>query len=656
MNYYPGDIKKIKILHYIKDNCRNIHILFLITLINNVGGQPASYYMPDPFFKNELFHNSTAFTSDTVIQDTKKPDGQRSERFYDSLKTKANKKPLTKELYNMLLNSSGENNKTVKNMVQQDQQFLLYNNSIVKSIRFKQIDVFGQSVADTAGKASTWLGKTGNRLHIKTSRRILRNSLLIKTGEPLDAVVLADNERIIRELPFIEDVRVLVIPDSPNADTVDIVIVVKDLWSVGFGVKFTDINSGEIGLWDRNIFGIGHENQHNIFWDVDGSAVLGYEGIYRISNIAGSFISSDMRYYKKEYTESYRISAQRKFFTPNIKYAGGALIENKDTRTNIELLDTVLEDESVHYTFYDLWFGRSFMIRNTRNLLTNSRTNVMLAGRLLRKEYFSGPAYTSNRLYEYQDRTLLLGSAAISKQGYFKSNLVYGFGRTEDIPFGLLLQIIGGIEFGDFYNRPYMGFSFSHGTYLWRLGYVYNRIEAGGFYNSSAFEQSILGINSKYFTHLINAGRFKYRFFSDINYKLGIRRFEDEFISIQNNEGIIGLKSERLKGTQKLTADFELIAFTPYYLYGFRFAIFGSINMGFIGTSNDLILSNRLYSGIGAGIRLRNERLVFNTFQIKFTFYPAAPVDSEREHMTFSGEKKLKPDYFFSSAPEIIDF
>jgi hypothetical protein len=612
--------------------------------------------MSDHYFDNEVFHSSNSFTSDTVIQDTKKPEEQRSERFYDSLRTKANKKSLTKELYNLLLNSSEASKKSIQNIQQQESQFLLYNNSIIKSIRFKQVDVFGQSVTDTAGKASTWLAKTGNSLHIKTSRKILRNSLLIETGEPLDAVVLADNERIIRELPFIEDVRVLVIPDSPNADTVDIVIIVKDLWSVGFGVKFTDINSGEIGLWDRNIFGIGHETQHNIFWDVDGSAVLGYEGIYKISNIAGSFISSDLRYYKKEYTESYRISAQRKFFTPNIKYAGGALIEYKDTRTNIELLDTVLEDEPVNYSYYDLWFGRSFMISSKKNLLTNSRTNIMLSGRLLRKVYFSGPAYTSSSLYEYQDKTLLLGSAAISKQGYFKSNLVYGFGPTEDIPFGLLLQMIGGMEFGDFCNRPYLGFSFSHGTYLWRLGYVYNRIEAGGFYNNNAFEQSILGINSKYFTHLINAGRFKYRIFTDINYKLGIRRFEDEFISIQNNEGITGLKSDLLKGTQKLTADFELVAFTPYYLYGFRFAIFGSINMGFIGTSNDLILSNRLYSGIGVGIRLRNERLVFNTFQIKFSLYPAAPVNSDREYMTVSGEKKLKPDYFFTSAPEIIDF
>ncbi|UCH13618.1 MAG: hypothetical protein JSV22_10970 [Bacteroidales bacterium] len=588
-------------------------------------------------------NNEAAYTSLIGLSDTIDPG-------------KKNKKPLTRELQDLLISSSDKKKKEDKNVQSGESTFLVYNNSIIKSIRFKQVDVFGQSVTDTLSKASTWLERTGNKLHFKTNRRILENNLLIKTGDPLDPIILADNERVIRELPFIEDVRIHVIPDTPNADTVDLVIIVKDLWSVGFGANISGIDKGDAGLWYKNIFGIGHENQHNIFWDANGPRLLGYQGIYRISNIAGSFVSGELGYLSKGYTESYKLSLQRRFFTPNIKYAGGALIENTETRRNIELLDTILEDESVHYSCYDGWFGRSFLLTDSKNMLSNSRTNFMLAGRFMRKAFYAGPAYTASSFYEFQDRILVLGSVAISKQGYFKSNLIYGFGRTEDIPFGMLLQIIAGMEFGDFNDRPYLGASFSHGTYIWRIGYLYNRVEIGGFYYNNAFEQSIFSLTSKYFTHLINRGRFKYRIFTDINYKIGIRRFEDEFISIENDEGINGLESDRLKGTQKLTTDLEVVAFTPYYILGFRFVVFGSVNLGFIGTSNDPIFSNRLYSGIGAGIRIRNPRLVFNTFQIKFTFYPAAPAESEKEYISVSGEKKLKPDYFFTSAPEIVDF
>ena len=78
-----------------------------------------------------------------------------------------------------------------------------------------------------------------------------------------------------------------VYPDTPNADTVDILIIIKDVWSIGFGAEISDINSGEFGIWNKSIFGFGHENQHNIFWDVNGDLQLGYEGIYKISNLAG---------------------------------------------------------------------------------------------------------------------------------------------------------------------------------------------------------------------------------------------------------------------------------------------------------------------------------------------------------------------------------
>lgn len=564
------------------------------------------------------------------------------------------RKPLVRELQDLVINS--HNKKGYKDKQPSESSFLLYNNSIIKSIRFKQVNVFGQSVTDTIGTATNWLEQLGNELHFYTNKRILMNSLLIKTGEPLDALVLADNERFIRELPYIEDVRILVYPDTPNADTVDLIFVVKDVWPIGFGVSISDVNSGEFGIWNKSIFGFGHETQHNIFWNFDKKPLLGYEGIYKISNISGSFIAGDFRYMKKDVTESYRISLQRKFFTPNIKYAGGVIVEYKDTRTSIELLDTIMENEPVQYNLYDLWLGRAFLIPNTGNLLTNSRTNIMLAGKILRKTYYTKPATTESSLYEFHDKTIVLGTAALTRQGYFRSNLIYSFGRTEDIPFGLMLQVIAGMEFGDFHNRPYLGSRISHGTYMWKLGYLYNRIEIGGFYFSNAFEQGVLGITSKYFTHIIRTARFKYRFFANVNYKIGISRFNDEFISIENKNGIPGLRSDLLKGTQKLTLNMEMNAFSPYYLYGFRFVFFGSVDLGLIGPDNKMIFSNNLYSGIGIGVRLRNERLVFNTFQIKLSYYPAPPSDAKREYINFSGETKLRPDYFYISEPKIIEF
>ena len=582
---------------------------------------------------------------------------RKSGSLNDSLKVKAENKKLTKEILNLIVNST--ENEITANQENHTSEipFIRYNNSVIKSISFRQLEVFGPTLSDTSKKASTWIEKTGNKFHFKTNEKILRNYLLINDGDLFNAVTLSDNERVIRELPFIEDVRFLIVPNIPNADTVDIFVVVKEKWAVGFGMEISSVSSGEFGVWNKNIFGWGHENQYNVFWNTKKPTLLGYEGIYKINNISGSFISSNFRYLKKYETEYYKIEFQRRFFTPNIKYAGGAIIEYNDTRRSIELLDTILEDQPVNFNNYDFWVGRSFNITSSKNFLTNSRTNLMFSGRFMRKTYSDRPTTSSDILYEFHDRYMILGSAAISKQGYFKSHLIYGFSQTEDIPFGILLEFIAGFEFSEYLKRPYLGTSFSHGTYLWKFGYLYNRFDLGGFYHKNAFKQNVISITSKYFTHLLNKGRYRYRIFLNANYKIGINRFEDEFVSIENNQGIHGLnRSNQLKGTQKLTANLEANAFTPYYLFGFRFVMFGFMDIGLIGESDDLIFSNKLYSGLGVGMRLRNERLVFNTFQIKLAFYPTAPINADKENFSISGEKRLKPDYFFISSPEIIDF
>jgi len=44
----------------------------------------------------------------------------------------------------------------------------------------------------------------------------------------------------------------------------------------------------------------------------------------------------------------------------------------------------------------------------------------------------------------------------------------------------------------------------------------------------------------------------------------------------------------------------------------------------------------RLYSGIGGGFRIRNESLVLNTFEIRFTAFPSFPEDGQPYSIRFS--------------------
>jgi hypothetical protein len=281
----------------------------------------------------------------------------------------------------------------------------------------------------------------------------------------------------------------------------------------------------------------------------------------------------------------------------------------------------------------------------------------MFAGRIFSTYYHERPEVSEDYLYIFHNRLQLIGSAAISNQGFYKSRLVYRFGQTEDIPYGYLIQLIGGLEINEFKNRPYLGISVSNGNYLKkRGGYLYNKFEMGGFFNDRSVEQGTIRVTTRYFTPLFSYNRFNVRYFLNINYKTGIQRYPEEYVTIQNREGVYGLTSSLLKGIQKMTLNFEAVTFTPYYFIGFRFVFFSFVDLGLVGPGGKWIFSNPLYSGIGLGIRLRNERLVFNTLQIRFSFYPLVPEDSKWYFIQASGEQHLKLDNFYISNPKFIEY
>ena len=47
--------------------------------------------------------------------------------------------------------------------------------------------------------------------------------------------------------------------------------------------------------------------------------------------------------------------------------------------------------------------------------------------------------------------------------------------------------------------------------------------------------------------------------------------------------------------------------------------------LGVIGSNKQLIFTQNYYSGLGLGLRLHNENLVFKTFQLRLAFYPFHP-------------------------------
>ncbi len=573
----------------------------------------------------------------------------KSTSLYDSLQSKASQRTWSRLLHKALFVEPLRTTDTRQQRKSED-DYLVHEGKIIRNIKLIATDIFGPTALDTTVTSATWIGSTLNKLHFYTNEKIIRNNILFEEGGTIDPQVLADNERVLRRLKFIYDARIQVIPVSEG--WVDVYVITKDLYSLGLNIAFEGIEPTKIELYERNLFGTGHEIHGNLsfdyepasFADYDTVSPLGFEAFYRIPNIRGTFIQSEISYMNGEHHKFVGGSFSRKFITPRTKYAGGI---------SISLQSKLIKTDTIGWfkgNYQDYWLGRSFLVD------PENRSRVILAARYINNNVFEKTKITSNIYHDLQDYRLFLGSIAFSRQNFYETNLIYNYGRIEDIPYGSLVEVTGGLEKNEFGDRFYTSLHISAGNYLERFGYLQSSFAIGGFVSSGAYKQGMIQAKANYFTNLFSLRKYNFRQFVKLDYTIGIRPYLDEEISISNTKGIQGLSGEGLKGTHRLSLNLESVAFTPIFVYGFRFTFYGFADLALIGAYNKNILNNHLYSGLGFGVRIRNENLVFKTFQIRLAFYPDLPGIYSPSMFSISDEKLLNQQNFNFIAPEPLKF
>ncbi len=574
---------------------------------------------------------------------------------YLGLQEKIYKNRWLRELHNIIILPS-ENEKYSDTIQTQKSEvpFLKYRNLIIRKIILQKLDVFGPTVYSPNRPARTLVGKACNKIHIKTRDGVIYNHLLFKEGQSIDPITLADNERILRDLPFIEDARIRIENISAKGDSADVIIITKDTWSIGFDFTTPDFKNLYLDVWDNNIIGSGQEINNQVYRNPGKKPYSGLDGYYILRNINGTFINCRIGY-SAFGSEGFNVDITRDFLTQRTKYAGELFFEKMNT-------DSLIQNQLNQYVYVpvdgtrtNFWIGRAFQIPQL-SLSSTSISNFIISAGIYNNNFTTRPEVTEDTRYSFQNKTYYLFSYAFSNQGYYRSNLIYDFGRTEDIPYGFLIKFTHGIERNEFFNRFYNGFSISEGNYLGNLGYLQLGFALGGFLKQDDFEQGVLNLNSNFFTNLLVLDAFKLRHFVNVSFTKGYNRFKDELLDINGLGGIQGYENDSAKGTQKLSINFESVCFTPLYIAGFRFAIFGFADFAFIGRTTNNIFKNTLYSGFGLGVRIRNEKLVFKTFQIQLAFYPWLPSSASGQFFTITDESKFSISNFNIKSPEIIKF
>jgi hypothetical protein len=313
-------------------------------------------------------------------------------------------------------------------------------------------------------------------------------------------------------------------------------------------------------------------------------------------------------------------------------------------------LDTLPVPAPLKYNLQDYWLARSFLLNK------ESVSRIIIGARYINNNVFAKPLITSDTYYPLQKYRILLGSAAFSIQKYYKTNLIYSYGRTEDIPYGGLVKVTVGKEINEFKKRTYMGGEISYGKSGNRLGYFYSSAGIATYLNTHHTEQGILSFQMQYFSNLIMMGSNWIRNFVSIDYTRGFDRNRDEHLIYYSDNGFSGFRNDSVSGTRRLTLSLETVLFSPVNLYGFKFAFFGFADFSSLSGASQNYRSGTSLSGIGLGFRVRNDNLVFNTFQLRLGFFPNPPEYSRINFLTVSGEQLLRPHNFDSGPPSIIPY
>lgn len=601
-----------------------------------------------------LFPFLNKLEAQKVVIDSIKIENQtikKQEYFYDSLKYKASQKKFTQIIYDILISPP-------KPYVDKKAIALYYykqlEGKLISDIEIKSLDVFGPSFRDTSRKARSWIERSANNIHTKSNLNSIKKLLLFDVGDFVDPEQIYENERIIRSLPYIKDVQFLLKEDSIYSGLVHVTVLTQDRFSFGVSGGVEGSQAATLEVYNQNIFGVGHEISFRFLGHAKKTPYLGLETFYKIKNINGKFIDISLGYLNTYKSEGFAFIFDKSFITSSIKWAYG-LHAARFFRTN-KVIDDDIQVDSLYnfdYSNYSGWVGRSFPLSK----INPNSTQMVLSTGFIRNNYFQRPLPDVNSEQYFTNSTIFLGGISFSQRQFVQDQLVFSYGITEDIPRGFKNEIVYGYEVNELGNRHYAHLFLSNGNLLMnKEGYLYISGEIGGYFKNSNYEEAQIKGTVNFISKQYNAGRKRLRFFTRVDYTLGLNRFEIENLNLQKDHHIRGFFSNEVTGKQRLSLNMEHVLFLRSEFYNFNMALFTFADLGIIGANNKLIFNQNYYSGIGMGLRLHNENLVFKTLQLRLAFYPFAPSDMSFTGFSFAEQSKRKFYSFEPTAPLPLHF
>jgi hypothetical protein len=521
---------------------------------------------------------------------------------------------------------------------------------------------FEQTFTDTSRRLQYFGTKVLNKLHRKTRDWVIRNNIFIKENTPVNAYKLADNERVIRNLNFIQDARILV-TYVPETDSVDLVVVVKDLFTIGGAIGSLGYPPFSIrgNVSEANFLGMGQRIQGGMNLEQNRDPNFGPQLLYSKNNIGGSFVNATASYTKingdlypgTPDETAWFVRLDRPLYAPYAHLAGGFTIGHFENFNVYHNLDSVFYKYSYHT--HDGWIGWNL---GSERFLSNTsvRDRKFVAFRYFRNDFDSVPKQIGkdNFNFRFNSREAALASFTFFRQDFYKTNYIYGFGTTEDIPKGYNVAFTGGWYKQLYLTRPYVGVDANEFVVTKKGAFVQFFLRSGTFLRKGKFEDASTLIGASYYSPLFVFNAVKIRQYINFSYTRQFNRLGIDPLTINNVFGLRYFSGDSTFGSQRMTLHSETTFFLNYKFLGFKFAPFAFGDLSFLTPETGTFDKSSLYHGIGAGIRARNENLVFNTIELRMVYFPRKTMQNNSFKIMFSTGIQFRYNNTYVRQPDVV--
>lgn len=550
-------------------------------------------------------------------------------------------------------------------MTRSEQSFLPHTGKTIRHIMYRKVKVFGPSnINDTTFTTSMRLIHLANRLHYDSQEWLIRQSLFFRERDTVNAYELADNERYLRNRPFIQDARIL-IHDTEDPEAVDVEVVTKDVFEFGGDLSQLSARAAALRVSNNNLFGAGQGVQVGFRWDKSWMRPWGTEARYTKNNLFGTFMDVAVGYTTLNnyfwpidtgvYEGSYFLRVDRPLYRSSARFAGGLGFQRSHSINVWGHHDTLFRN--YRYKLLDVWAGYNLINRFGTNGHFSRRPNLAV---LFRYNNLSFDYKPSQRIFQfdpvYNDRHYYLGQLLLFKQDFFKAHQFFGFGRTEDIPYGYRVGLSAGWENWIGRKRFYTGIEAGKYWHTRLNGLLSVNAGVGSFWQAGVSEDMVIKATANYYSRLLRFWKGSVRFFVLADYLGNPNNYFYKPLNINMENGIWGYRDTKMYGFHRLNLRSETVYYSPWKVYGFKFNIFGSVEASQVSYEKRYLLENPVYAGIGLGVRIRNENLQLNTFKLATYYYPNAPAPMRKLLLEITTVVDFRFDIFALQAPSFLQF